>query len=98
MIRHKGEDYRYREFRRNWETVNKTWFPYFIAYFQVFFLQGIFSLIINCAALFVCLTSPDEDYIWTDYLGIVVWVFGLAFEIVADRQMAEFRKKNAGKG
>lgn len=97
-MRHKGEDYRYRQFRENWESVNKTWAPYLIAYFQVFFLQAIFQFFINSSALYVCLRSPDNDLQWNDYLGAAVWLFGQVFEIVADMQMAKFRKENGGKG
>lgn len=98
FARHKGEDFRYKEFRRKWETVNTTWFPYFIAFWQVFMLQGVLGLLVGASALFVCLTSPDEDLIWADYLGAVVWLIGMVLEIVADMQMNAFRKENGGKG
>lgn len=47
-------------------------------------LQGVLGLLVGASALFVCLTSPDEDLIWADYLGAVVWLIGMVLEIVAD--------------
>jgi len=52
FIRHKGEDFRYKEFRQAWESVNQTWFPYLIAFFQVFMLQAVLALLVNCSALY----------------------------------------------
>lgn len=98
FLRHNGEDFRYKEFRKAWESVNDTWFPYFIAFFQVFMLQAVLALLVNCSALYVSLASPNNNLIWLDYLGLLVWGFGMIFEIVADWQMKEFRKENAGKG
>lgn len=48
-------------------------------------MQGLFSLIVNCSALYVTLFTANSDLIWLDYTGIAIWVFGFIFEWVGDQ-------------
>ena len=48
-------------------------------------MQGLFSLIANCAALYVTIYSAGSELIWLDYLGAAVWLFGFIFEWVGDQ-------------
>lgn len=85
--RHTKEDFRYVEFRERWNTGGPVWL-YVQFYLKIFFLQGVFSLIVNSAALYVAIYSSTSGLIWTDYLGAAVWLFGFIFELVGDAQLA----------
>ena len=50
----------------------------------MFMMQGVFSLIVNSASLFVCICSADDKLIWLDYIGLIVWLGGFVFELVGD--------------
>ena len=51
-------------------------------------MQGLFSLIVNSAALYVYIFSNSGTYlIWSDYVGIFVWVLGFVIEWVGDNQL-----------
>ena len=54
FIRHKEEDWRYKEMRERWE---KSGAYYIRAYLTVFVLQSVFSLINNASAIYVNLYS-----------------------------------------
>ncbi len=86
----KGEDYRYQEWRKEYGT--SFWW---VSYLRVFLLQGLLLWIIG-ATLLVAQTSN----VWTvvDYLGIILWTIGLAFEAVGDYQLAQFKKNTDNKG
>ena len=85
-IRHNGEDFRYKDMRDSWNK-GGTCEYYTKAFFYIFILQAVFSLIVNAASLYVCIWSVDQTLIWLDYIGLAVWVFGFAFEIVGDEQL-----------
>ena len=53
-------------------------------FFYVFMMQGVFSLIVNSASLFVCIWSADDKLIWLDYIRLIVWLGGFVFEFVDD--------------
>ena len=52
-------------------------------------MQGLFSLICNSAALYVEIYSAGQPLIWSDYLGIAVWLFGFLFEWIGDEQLRQ---------
>ena len=83
FCRHKGEDFRYADMRKRWM---KRGFCYYntMAFFSIFILQGIFSLITNSSCLYTLIYSPQNEFKWTDYAGILVWSAGLIIETVAD--------------
>ena len=80
-LRHKGEDWRYQEFRRAWTEEGLYYVKTFVF---IFGMQGLFSLIANAAPLYVTVYSQGDELIWLDYLGIAVWLFGFIFEWVGD--------------
>jgi steroid 5-alpha reductase family enzyme len=47
-------------------------------------LQGLFSLIVNSAALYTAIYSASTTLIWPDYVGAAIWLFGFVFEWVGD--------------
>ena len=88
----KPEDFRYARWRREWGS----WVvPR--AFFQVFTLQGLLMLVIGYPIILVN-ANPQPGLVFTDYLGLLVWITGFYFESVGDKQMAEFKKDPANKG
>jgi len=81
-LRHKGEDFRYVNMRQTWQAEGNYWWKTFL---YIFGMQGLFSLIVNCSALYVTIFTTNSDLIWLDYTGIAIWVFGFIFEWVGDQ-------------
>ena len=90
----KGEDYRYREFRRHYGPHRYWWF----SYFQVFLLQGGLILIISLPLFGVFSHTTSNDLNIFDYLGLLIWSIGLIFESVGDYQLARFKSNPVNKG
>lgn len=90
-LRHKSEDYRYKEMRNGWENSGKV-FYYLAAFFFVFIFQGFLSLIVNSSALFVNIYTIDDKLLWTDYLGTLIWIIGFLIEVISDFQLSSHLK------
>uniref|UniRef100_UPI00404A6AB9 DUF1295 domain-containing protein n=1 Tax=Fulvivirga sp. TaxID=1931237 RepID=UPI00404A6AB9 len=88
-----GEDYRYQEMRKSWGHTHKLQ-----AFFKVFMLQGGLMLIIALPIVHVISNTTFEISAFWQYLGLGLAVIGLAFEIVADSQMWQFKKDETKKG
>lgn len=89
----KGEDFRYREFRKNYGP-NYWW----ISFFQTFLLQGILMWLIS-APLLGAQFHPGKDQLnILDFAGILFWLTGFLFESVGDLQLARFRSDPSNKG
>jgi len=58
-LRHNGEDFRYQDMRKNWMEGGLNSY-YIKAFLIVFMMQGLFSLIVNSASLYVCIWSADD--------------------------------------
>jgi steroid 5-alpha reductase family enzyme len=84
----KGEDYRYQEFRKKYGPERYWWF----SFFQVYLLQGIFSILVSITLLGAHFNTQSNDLNLLDYLGILVWLFGFIFEAGGDYQMTKFKK------
>lgn len=83
--RHEKEDYRYVNMRNRWMEKGTRYY-YIAAFFYIFMMQGLFSLITNSAALFISIYSQtgNNELNWLDYLGTAVFLFGFIFEVVGD--------------
>jgi steroid 5-alpha reductase family enzyme len=90
----KGEDYRYQEFRKTYGAKRYWWF----SYFQVFLLQGALILIVSLPLLGIHTNYSSGDLNFLDYIGIIVWLIGFAFEAGGDYQLARFKGNKANKG
>ncbi len=90
----KGEDFRYREFRRKFGVKNYWW----ISYFQTFLLQGILMWIISVTLYGVSLSSNETSLNIIDFIGILIWMVGFIFEAGGDFQMAKFKMNLLNKG
>lgn len=85
FIKKKKEDLRYAKMAEGWKLY------YLRSYAQVFLLQGVLMLAMMSALLVTILNPPAVNF----YLitgGVLVWAFGLAFEAIADFQLAKFVK------
>ena len=61
-------------------------------------MQGVFSLVVNSAALYVAIYSDSAALETSDYLGIGLWSCGFLFEAVGDSQLKTFLKKQKPEG
>lgn len=90
----KGEDFRYKEFRRNYGEKRYWW----ISFFQVFMLQGILMWLISAPLLGAQYFGHDRSLGLLDFVGMLFWVTGIAFEAGGDFQLAAFKADPLNKG
>lgn len=92
----KGEDYRYRGFRRKYGPARYWW----VSYFQVFLLQGALMWLLSGALLAAQYGSRSATTSLTilDGLAITVWAAGFFFETIGDWQLARFKRNPANSG
>lgn len=88
----KPEDFRYAQWRREWQHF------YLRSFLQVFMLQGVFLFVIAFPAIFINM-EPATEWQLLDIAGIVLWCIGFTFEVVGDYQLNQFKKDagNSGK-
>jgi len=95
LLRNRGrgeEDPRYAAWRREW---GRWWLPR--SYLQVFLLQGAILLVV-AAGIIVVNTRSGSGLTPLDAVGTLIVLAGLAFETVADRQLARFLGDPANRG
>ena len=90
----KGEDFRYREFRRKYGE-NRYWW---ISFFQTFLLQGVLMWLISVPLLGAQYAGADKNPGILDYIGILLWLIGFIFEAGGDYQLAVFKANPENKG
>ena len=89
-----GEDYRYRNFRKQYGEHRYWW----ISFFLTFLLQGILMWLISAPLLGAQYYKGDNALHIMDYLGVFVWLIGFIFEAGGDIQLARFKANSANKG
>jgi len=85
FLKKKKEDPRYAKMSEGWQ------FYYLRSYLQVFLLQGLLMLAMLAPVLSSTYSRPDNNFYFLG-AGILIWAFGLIFEIIADTQLSEFVK------
>lgn len=91
----KEEDYRYRQFRKNYGEHRYWWF----SFFQVFLLQGVLLAFISVTILgAIYPLQSDRIPGFGFYAGALLWLTGFIFETVGDYQMARFKSDPSHKG
>lgn len=90
----KGEDYRYREFRKKYGEERYWW----VSFFQVFLLQGVLMWIIALPLLGAQYPSTAGGPGIFDYAAVVTWLTGFIFEAGGDMQLSAFRADPSNKG
>jgi len=88
---HKGEDYRYAAWRREWKHF------YLRSYGQVFLLQGFLMVVVGYSLVHVSAFAPTP-LTWLDAVALLVWLVGFVFEVVGDRQLKRFIASKPEKG
>lgn len=89
----KGEDFRYREFRKKYGENNYWW----ISFFQTFLLQGILMWLISAPLLGAQFYGQNNQLGIFDFAAIVFWLIGISFEAGGDIQLALFKSDPANK-
>ena len=85
------EDGRYRYMRN---SCGKYVQPVMFIFFQI---QAAWAILFALPVL-VAVTNPSNTLLITDYLGVLVWLFSMAGELIADRQLSQFRNNPDNKG
>jgi len=90
----KGEDFRYKEFRKNYGEKSYWW----ISYFQTFLLQGVLMWLISLPLLGAQYYGQNNQTGLIDFAGIALWLIGFIFEAGGDFQLAKFKADSSNKG
>jgi len=90
----KGEDFRYREFRKKYGEKRYWW----ISFFQTFLLQGFLMWLISAPLLGAQYYGTEKNIGILDYIGIFFWLTGILFETGGDFQLAAFKANPENKG
>jgi len=89
----KGEDFRYRKFRKDFGENRYWWY----SFFSVFLLQGVLMWLISAPLLGAQFYEGNELGI-LDFMGVAIWIIGFVFEAGGDMQLARFKANPANKG
>ena len=81
-----GEDFRYEMLRNH---RGKSWWWY--SYFRVFLLQAVVAWILSIPVYFAVVSLAPPTLTMVDYLGVVLFIIGFAFETIGDEQLRRFR-------
>lgn len=90
----KGEDFRYRNFRKEYGPERYWW----ISFFQTFLLQGGLVMIISLPLLGASMGHQGDVLNGFDYAGVLIWLVGFAFEAGGDYQLSRFKSHPENKG
>jgi steroid 5-alpha reductase family enzyme len=90
----KGEDFRYKQFRKDYGEHRYWW----ISYFQVFLLQGLLMWLISAPLLGAQFYGAASGLGLLDAVGMLFWLVGIIFETGGDYQLARFKANPDNKG
>jgi steroid 5-alpha reductase family enzyme len=90
----KGEDFRYRQFRKHYGE-NRYWW---ISFFQTFLLQGVLMWLISAPLLGAQFYGKNHPLGILDIIAITFWIIGFSFETGGDFQLALFKAEPLNKG
>jgi steroid 5-alpha reductase family enzyme len=90
----KGEDFRYREFRKKYGEHRYWW----VSFFQTFLLQGVLMWLISVPLLGAMFYREQPFPGFFDIIALLLWLTGFIFEAGGDLQLARFRSDPANKG
>ena len=88
----KPEDFRYAQFREEWKPNENLQ-----AYIKVFFFQGLLMFLITLPQLFFIKRGFDLHLGAVEIIGFLIWLIGITFEVLADSQLAKFKKDPSNK-
>lgn len=86
------EDRRYRAMRETWRgsMVINSWY-------RIFVLQSGLLLLVGASILAVS-SSVGSNINLINWVGVLVWVFGICFEAIGDKQLKDFLSKKENQG
>jgi len=87
-----GEDPRYRQWRESW---GKTFV--WRSFLQIYMLQGAVIYLVASPLLLV-INDTGAPLGWLDMLGVLIWLFGFAFQVVGDWQLLQFKRDRRNRG
>jgi len=71
--------------------------PNFLRFLTAWSIQGLW-VSVTCASALAAITSNSATPLgWLGLVGLLVWLFGFAIEVIADHQKRVFRAEQAGK-
>jgi len=71
--------------------------PNFLRFLVAWSIQGLW-VSVTCASALAAITSNSSAPLgWLGFVGLLVWLFGFAIEVIADHQKRVFRAELAGK-
>jgi len=88
----KPEDKRYTDMRKRWVK-----HPYLYSFLNVYVLQGILMFLIN-QPFFQLAFLKEPVMTGFSVAAVILWMIGFTFEVLGDKQLADFRKDPANKG
>ncbi len=91
--RGRGEDPRYTAMR-NKRPGTFWWY----SYLQVFLLQAVLLWLVAAPLAGAMATQRGEGLTALDFVGLGVWLFGLAWEVIGDTQLALFKRDPGNRG
>jgi steroid 5-alpha reductase family enzyme len=72
--------------------------PYFVRFLNVWTIQGLWVTFTAAAALVAITTTNRKELDGFALVGLLVWVFGFAIEVIADAQKSRFSANPDNKG
>jgi steroid 5-alpha reductase family enzyme len=87
------EEGRYVELRERWGAQGNINLKFF-AFFQ---FQAALNIVLSVPLLIACLNKSAGLHV-LEYMGIAIWLVGLAGESIADQQLASFKRNPANRG
>ncbi len=87
-----GEDPRYQQWRESW---GKTFV--WRSFLQIYLLQGTVIYLVALPMLLV-IRDPGGPLGWLDLFGVLIWLFGFAFEAIGDWQLLQFKGDTKNRG
>ena len=85
-VKRAGQDIRFSEIKKDFKR-----------FLLAFILSGLWVFTCLLPSIVVLTSSKSVELDIITISGIIIWVFGFIFEVVADKQKTEFNKKNKGR-
>ncbi len=91
ILREKSEDKRYQKLRRDWGgNIN-------LKFLALFEFEALLDIIL--AIPFLLIAINPRPVLWPiEIVGVLIWIVGLAGEIIADEQLKQFKANPQHKG
>jgi steroid 5-alpha reductase family enzyme len=88
----KPEDWRYAQFRQEWKPNENIQ-----GYFKVFVFQGILMFVVTLPQVFFIRSGEVLQSGVLEIAGVLIWLIGMTFEVLADTQLAKFKNNKEKK-